>query len=116
MFGALIQIIKKNKLMPKISDTEKAALEAGTVWVEGELFSGRPNFEKILAESYPSLTDEEKAFLDGPCEEVCNMASAWDINETIIYDRCCSRKPTTKRLTRRRSRQWRIRCPVYAID
>ena len=81
MFGALIQIIKKNKLMPKISDTEKAALEAGTVWVEGELFSGRPNFEKILAESYPSLTDEEKAFLDGPCEEVCNMASAWDINE-----------------------------------
>lgn len=60
--------------VPRISETERQALEAGTVWVDGELFSGRPDFGRMLREPYPSLTERERAFLDGPVETVCAMA------------------------------------------
>lgn len=60
--------------VPRISETERQALEAGTVWVDGELFSGRPDFERMLREPWPSLTERERAFLDGPVETVCAMA------------------------------------------
>jgi acyl-CoA dehydrogenase len=65
--------------MPKISETERTALEAGVVWIEADLFSGKPDFKKILAEPYPQLTKDEKAFLDGPCEKLCEMLDAWKI-------------------------------------
>lgn len=65
--------------LPTISETEKTAIEAGNVWMDGELFSGKPDFEKLLAQSYPDLNEEEQAFLDGPCEEVCRMVSDWDV-------------------------------------
>lgn len=81
MFSFLVKMIKKNNLLPKISKTEREALNAGNVWVEGELFSGRPDFHKIMKEIYPQLTEEEKAFLDGPVEEVCNMVKVWDISQ-----------------------------------
>ncbi|NEQ54056.1 MAG: acyl-CoA dehydrogenase, partial [Leptolyngbya sp. SIO3F4] len=68
-------------LLPAISETERAAIEAGTVWVDGELFSGRPNFKRILAEPYPTLTDAEQAFVDGPVEQVCRMATDWEIHQ-----------------------------------
>ncbi|HEX5720218.1 MAG TPA: acyl-CoA dehydrogenase [Thermoanaerobaculia bacterium] len=60
--------------VPRISETERQALEAGTVWVDGELFSGRPDFKKMLREPYPELSERERAFLDGPVETVCAMA------------------------------------------
>ena len=60
--------------VPRISETERQALEAGTVWVDGELFSGRPDFGRMLREPYPSLTERERAFLDGPVETACAMA------------------------------------------
>ena len=60
--------------VPRISETERQALEAGTVWVDGELFSGRPDFARMLREPYPALTERERAFLDGPVETVCAMA------------------------------------------
>ncbi|HEX6861720.1 MAG TPA: acyl-CoA dehydrogenase family protein, partial [Thermoanaerobaculia bacterium] len=60
--------------VPRISETERQALEAGTVWVDGELFSGRPDFGRMLREPYPTLTERERAFLDGPVETVCAMA------------------------------------------
>lgn len=63
--------------MPKISATEREALDAGVVWVESDLFSGKPDFNKILAEPYPQLTAEEQAFMDGPVEELCTMIDAW---------------------------------------
>ncbi len=63
--------------LPTISPTEQTAIEAGTVWVEGELFSGKPDFERIMAEVYPELTPEEQAFLDGPAEELCRMTDEW---------------------------------------
>lgn len=67
--------------LPKISPTEKTAIEAGTVWVDGELFSGKPDFGRLLSEPYPDLTDEERAFLDGPAEEVCRMTTDWEIGQ-----------------------------------
>ena len=65
--------------LPTISETEKTAIEAGSVWVDGDLFSGNPDFEKLLNERYPGLSPDEQAFLDGPVEEVCQMADDWDI-------------------------------------
>jgi acyl-CoA dehydrogenase len=67
------------KLLPRISDTERAAIEAGNVWVEGEFFTGKPDFKRILSQSYPRVTEAVQAFLDGPVEQVCQMASDWEI-------------------------------------
>jgi len=68
------------KLLPPLSDTERTALEAGTVGFEGELFSGKPDWDKLLALPKPALTADEQAFLDGPCEELCRMVDDWDIS------------------------------------
>ena len=65
--------------LPQISQTEQEALDAGTVWWEGELFSGKPNWNKLLAYPKPSLTEEEQAFLDGPVEQLCAMLNEWHI-------------------------------------
>lgn len=67
------------KLLPPLSDTERTALEAGTVGFEGELFSGKPDWRQLLAQPKPELTAEEQAFLDGPCEQLCRMVDDWDI-------------------------------------
>jgi acyl-CoA dehydrogenase len=67
------------KLLPAMSQTEKEALEAGTVWWDGELFTGAPHWEKLLAAQPPRLSSAEQAFLDGPCEELCRMLDDWDI-------------------------------------
>src|SRR5215472_7599987 len=67
------------KLLPAMSQTEKEALEAGTVWWDGELFTGAPDWKKLLAAKPPKLSDEEQAFLDGPCEELCRMLDEWHI-------------------------------------
>src|SRR3954464_1441962 len=67
------------RLLPSMSQTEKEALEAGTVWWDGELFTGKPRFEKLLASKAPQLTAEEQAFIDGPCEELCRMYDDWDV-------------------------------------
>ncbi|MBD2434065.1 MULTISPECIES: acyl-CoA dehydrogenase [Fischerella] len=75
----LIKAIKALNLLPKISDTERAAIEAGNVWVDGEFFSGKPDFQRINQEPYPQVTPELQAFLDGPVEQVCRMVSDWEI-------------------------------------
>jgi acyl-CoA dehydrogenase len=67
------------RMLPAMSDTEREALEAGTVWWDGELFSGKPDWPKLLSAKAPQLTAEEQAFLDGPCEELCRMLDEWDI-------------------------------------
>jgi acyl-CoA dehydrogenase len=73
--------IDLERLLPRISDTERVALEAGTVWIEGEIFSGRPDFARMLALPYPSLTDAERAFLEGPVEEACAMVDDWQVHQ-----------------------------------
>ena len=67
------------KLLPAMSSTEREALDAGTVWWDGELFTGGPNWQKLMSAKPPVLTPAEQAFLDGPCEELCAMLDDWDI-------------------------------------
>src|SRR6476661_8080123 len=76
----LLNLARSKNLVPRMSETEREALEAGTVWVDGELFSGRPDFKRMLAEPYPELTARERAFLDGPVEEVCRMVDPWELS------------------------------------
>ena len=78
----LLRTFQAKKLIPRLSETERQALEAGTVWWDGELFSGRPDFRRMLAEPWPALTARERAFLDGPVEEVCRMVNAWEMART----------------------------------
>lgn len=66
-------------IMPTMSRTEREALNAGTVGWEGDLFSGKPDWEKLLAQSLPQLSEEESAFLNGPVETLCGMIDDWDI-------------------------------------
>jgi acyl-CoA dehydrogenase len=75
----LVVLIKKLGLLPKISETEKIALTSGTVWVDGQLFSGRPNFKWIFAQKYPHLTAEEKSFMDNETEELCKICSDYEV-------------------------------------
>ncbi|MDN5939091.1 MAG: acyl-CoA dehydrogenase [Salinisphaera sp.] len=84
MFDKLLKTIKNAGLLPSISDTERDALEAGTVWVEGQFFSGNPDFTQMLAEAYPQLPAEEQAFLDGPVDELCAMMDVYRIQETRV--------------------------------
>ncbi len=77
----IMWLFKKLKFIPAISETERTALEAGVVWVEGELFSGKPNFQKLMKEPYPQLTKEEQDFVRGPVEKLCAMLDDWDIWE-----------------------------------
>jgi acyl-CoA dehydrogenase len=62
-----------------MSDTERDALEAGSVWWDGELFSGNPDWSKLLSAPPAKLSAEEQAFLDGPCEELCRLLDDFDI-------------------------------------
>ncbi|RZN34179.1 acyl-CoA dehydrogenase [Bradyrhizobium sp. Leo121] len=66
-------------VMPTMSDTEREALEAGDVWWDADLFSGNPDWSKLLAYPQAELTDEEKAFLSGPVNELCRMLDEWKI-------------------------------------
>ncbi len=77
----LMRFLARAGLLPTISATEREALEAGTVWFEGELFSGDPDFTRLFAEVAPALTAEEQAFLDGPVDEVCRMSDDWQIHQ-----------------------------------
>lgn len=74
--------------LPVIGDTERIALEAGSVWWDGELFSGKPNWKKLLAFDIQPLSAEEKAFLEGPVEELCGMID----DHQIFQDRDLSAK------------------------
>jgi len=67
------------RMLPTMSSTEREALEAGTVWWDGELFTGGPDWNKLLSAKAPKLSSEEQAFIDGPCEELCRMLDDWDI-------------------------------------
>jgi len=77
--GIIMRVLDRMNFLPAISKTEQEAIDAGTVWIEGELFSGKPDFRKILAEPYPGLSDVEQAFLDGPVQELCEMVDDWDV-------------------------------------
>jgi len=75
----IMNLLKRLHVLPSISETERVALDAGTVWVDGEIFSGAPDFKAILKDPYPELSAEEKAYLDGPVEELCRITDDWKI-------------------------------------
>ncbi|ASK19205.1 MULTISPECIES: acyl-CoA dehydrogenase [unclassified Halomonas] len=67
------------KVAPKVSDTERTALEAGSVSWDGELFSGKPQWESLLNYKDNGLSEAEQAFLDNQCSKAAGMCNAWDI-------------------------------------
>ena len=67
-------------VLPAMSDTEREALEAGDVWWDADLFTGNPDWSKLLANAPATLTAEEQAFLNGPVDELCAMLDEWKIN------------------------------------
>ena len=66
-------------ILPKISDTEKEAIDAGNVWWDGELFTGEPNWDVLRKNPSPNLPHDERAFLEGPCNELCEMIDEWTV-------------------------------------
>ncbi len=77
----LLKIFRR--VLPKLSETEQIALDAGTVGFEGELFAGKPDWSKLLSQPKPQLSAEEQAFLDGPCEQLCRMVDDWQITHEL---------------------------------
>ncbi len=77
----VMHALRALRFLPEISETEKQAIAAGDVWIERELFSGRPDFDRILAEPYAGLSAEEQAFLDGPVQKVCDLTDDWQVHQ-----------------------------------
>ena len=73
------------KVLPQMSGTERDALEAGTVWWEGELFRGKPDWQKLHAYPQPKLTAEEQSFMDNEVEEACRLVDDWKVTHEL-YD------------------------------
>lgn len=71
-------------VLPPISATEREALDAGTVWWDAELLSGRPRWQTLFDVDPPQLSEREQAFLDGPVEELCAMLDEWQINTELM--------------------------------
>jgi acyl-CoA dehydrogenase len=69
------------KVLPPMSQTEREAIEAGTVWWDGELFSGRPDWRRLLGMARPTLTADEQRFLDYEVEELCRMTTEWETTQ-----------------------------------
>jgi acyl-CoA dehydrogenase len=71
------------KALPQVSQTEQEALDAGSVWWDGELFSGQPDWHKLFGTPKPRLTPDEQTFLDGPVEELCRLCDDWEITHEL---------------------------------
>src|SRR5438093_8856708 len=69
------------RALPRMGDTERIALEAGTVWWDGDLFSGRPDWKKLLNFRRKPLSARDRAFLNGPVEELCAMVDEWTVEK-----------------------------------
>lgn len=82
MFAALMKFMRDNNVLPRISDTERQALEAGTVWIDGQVFSGNPDFAAMLQEPYGQPSEEEQAFIDGPTDTLCRMIDHYHVIST----------------------------------
>jgi acyl-CoA dehydrogenase len=71
------------RVLPTMTRTEREALEAGSVWWDGDLFSGKPAWKRLLAVEQPRLTAEEQSFLDNETEQLCGLVSDWET--TNVY-------------------------------
>lgn len=79
MYSAIMKFMRDKKILPRISDTERQALEAGTVWIDGQIFLGNPDFTAMLSQPYNLPSEEEQAFIDGPAEELCRMIDRYQV-------------------------------------
>lgn len=70
---------KLKSILPEISSTEQEALDAGTVWVEGSIFQGKPDLDHLLSYAPNKMTAEEQAFFDGPLQELLEMLDEYKI-------------------------------------
>ncbi len=66
-------------VLPRMGETERIALEAGTVWFDGDLFSGAPSWKRLMAFPVQGLSTEEQRFLDGPVQELCARVNEWEV-------------------------------------
>ncbi|MDA0788827.1 MAG: acyl-CoA dehydrogenase family protein, partial [Proteobacteria bacterium] len=67
--------------LPAVSETERQALEAGDVWWDADLLSGRPDWNKLIHDTGDyQLSPDEQAFIDGPVDQLCEMIDDWQIN------------------------------------
>ena len=80
--GPLLQQFRR--VMPPMSATERAALEAGNTWWDAELFSGRPRWQRLMQPPAGRLNDAEQAFLDGPVEALCRAFDDWRITHELL--------------------------------
>ena len=79
--SAVMRTMEALQFLPAISETEQTAIDAGTVWMDGELFSGKPDLKNTLNQPVTDLSDEERAFLDGPVDELCAMVDDWEVHQ-----------------------------------
>lgn len=76
--GPILDVFRK--VLPPMSATEREAIEAGTVWWDAELFSGKPDWQRLLSTPVPTLSEAEQAFVDGPVEQLCKRLDDWAID------------------------------------
>lgn len=76
-------LARVSKIMPPISQTEREAIDAGSVWWDAELFSGRPDWRKLFDAPAAALSEREQAFIDGPVEELCAMVDDWEVTARL---------------------------------
>ncbi len=73
-----------SQALPRMSQTEKEALEAGEVWIEKDLFAGEPDWKVLLEEPLVSLTSEESDFLNNEVETFCALLDDWQISHEAL--------------------------------
>ena len=71
------------RILPTMSDTERDALEAGTTWWDADLFSGQPDWPKLLAYGRATLTAEERHFLEHDVERLCELVDDWETQQQL---------------------------------
>ncbi|MDJ0533211.1 MAG: acyl-CoA dehydrogenase [Xenococcaceae cyanobacterium MO_207.B15] len=91
----IVKTLKALKLLPKISDTEREAIEAGNVWVDGEFFSGKPNFKRLLSEPYPLIPDNCERAID---QSLLLNNSKLKTNSKLAYLNVNSEEKTNSKL------------------
>ena len=81
MYKTLMKWMQVQQILPQISSTERQALRLG-MWIDGQFFAGKVDFDRILTENYDRLCASEQAFIDGPVEELCQMVSSYELSRT----------------------------------
>lgn len=71
--------LKAKEILPKISETESLALNAGGSWFEKDIFCGKPDFKSLHKTKKFSLSTEELSFLDNEVESLCKLVNDWDV-------------------------------------